>query len=61
MADVSSCIDQAGLDILLLQPGIAFEDRLGRVSSRQHAQDMINGQPPTADDGLAAEDLWDWS
>jgi hypothetical protein len=44
-----------------LQPGIAFEDRLGRVSSRQHAQDIINGQPPTADDGLAAEDLWDWS
>jgi hypothetical protein len=49
-------IGQACLDILSLKPRIPFEDRLGRVAGRKHAENVFNGQPSSPDNRLAAED-----
>lgn len=50
-------IDQAGPDVLSLKPRIPFEDDLRGVSCGEHARHVLDGESPTTDDRLAAEDL----
>ncbi len=57
MADESVGIGKTGLDILTLQSRIATEDRSLRVTGRQHAKDMHNGEAATSDNRLPTENL----
>lgn len=56
VADQTSGIDKAGSDIVRLKPGIALQDRLRRVSGRQHAKHVLDRKSMSPDDGLAAKD-----
>jgi hypothetical protein len=55
MSDQSSGIHKTGLNILWLQPRVAFEDGFNAVASRKHAQNMLNRKPPPPDDRLPTE------
>lgn len=46
---------QACLNVLGLEPRIAFEYRRRVVAGRQHPQYVLDGQPATSDNRLAAE------
>lgn len=58
MAHQSSRIDQAGLDILRLQPGEFSKQGLVSISSRKHPQDVLYCEPPPADYRLTPKYLW---
>ena len=57
MADEPMGIGKAGLNILTLQPRIATKDRLRCIAGSQHAKDMFNGESPTSDNRLPAENI----
>jgi hypothetical protein len=42
MADHATRIDQARLDVLLFQPGIALQQEFGRVPGSGHVQDVFH-------------------
>ena len=46
---------QAGLDVLGFQVRVLPQDRLGRVSRRQHPKHMLLGDPHVPDDRLSPE------
>jgi hypothetical protein len=53
--DEPAGIDQACPNIVTLEPGVTFKNRLGRIASRQHRQNMLDRQTATANDRFAAE------
>ncbi len=57
MRDEPVGVDEASANILGYQPGVSLENRFGCVASCEHAQDMLDGQTPSSDDGLAAENI----
>jgi len=50
-------IDEAGLNIGPLRPGITFENGFEAIAGGEHSQDAFNREAAAADDGLAVEDL----
>ncbi len=56
VTDQTPGIDQTGTDIVGLEPSIALQDDLGRVTGRQHAEHVLDGKTMPANDGLATED-----
>lgn len=57
MANKTMCVGEAGKNILTLEPGITFKQAVKVIASREHAQDMLNRQKTTVNDGLTAENL----
>lgn len=55
MAEKSASEHQAGLDILSLEPRVAFEESLDRIARREHAEDVLHGEATPANDRLATE------
>jgi hypothetical protein len=53
--DEPAGIDQACPNIVSLEPGVTFKNRLGRITSRQHCQNMLDRQTATANDRFASE------
>ena len=49
--------DEAGPDVFGLQPRVSCEDGLRGVTRTQHPEDVLHGEPASANDRLAAEDL----
>ena len=58
VAHQTASVDQTGLDILALKPGVAFEKDFRSVACSEHAENMLDGETPAADDRLAAKDRW---
>lgn len=42
-------VGETGLDVLPFEPWIIGEDRLRRVSGGQHAENVLDGRSPAAD------------
>lgn len=57
MAEKSASEHQAGLDVLPLEPGVAFEESLDRIARREHAENVLHGEATPANDRLATEDF----
>src|SRR5690348_6683029 len=57
MTDQTAGIDETRLNVFLFQPGITLQQDLGRVSRGEHPEDMLDGQPPPANNWLAAKDV----
>jgi len=57
VSDQSASVDEARLDILRFEPGIAFEDGFRAVASGEHTEDMFHGQPTPPNNRLPAENL----
>src|SRR5262245_24007196 len=48
---------QARLDVFLFQPGVAFQQDFWTVTRSKHPQHVLDGQPATANDRLAARGI----
>lgn len=48
---------ETGKDVILLQPGITLEQSLEVVARSQHSENVLDGEPVPANDGLSAEDF----
>lgn len=57
VAGLALRVNQAGLNIRSLEPGIAFQNRLEIVAGGEHSQDVFDSQTSTANNRLAAKDL----
>lgn len=57
VADDTPGVGKAGQDVFMFKPGISFEECLDRIARREHTEDVLNGQPPAAHNGFAAENL----
>jgi len=57
VADETLRVQQAGANVLRLEPGVPFEDCLCSIASSEHSQDMLHGEATSSNDRLAAEDL----
>ena len=57
MADQPPGINQAGLDIFMLQPGVCLQNNLRSIPGRQHIQHMFHREPAAANDGFPPENL----
>jgi hypothetical protein len=57
VSDQSAGVDEAGLDVFHLEPGIPFENRLGTIARGEHAEDMLDGQPVAPNDRLSPENV----
>jgi hypothetical protein len=52
------CVNEAGKDILSLEPGVTFQQRFEIVACREHSEYVLDGEATTAHDRLSAEYLW---
>src|SRR5712691_7841801 len=57
MGDDPVGVDEVGANILGLEPVVSLEDRLRRIAGGEHAEDVLDGETPSPNDRLAAEDL----
>jgi len=46
MSDQPSRVDEAGLDVLSLEPRIALENGVRAVPGSEHAEDVLHIEPP---------------
>ncbi len=55
MPDQATCIDEAGQDVIPLQPRVPVQNRLWTVPGSEHPENMLNGKSTAPDDRLPAE------
>ena len=51
-------IEKTGLNIIGFQPWIILKNCLGRITRRQHPEDVLHCQTPSTNDRFAAKNLW---
>jgi hypothetical protein len=52
MADEAAGKEEAGADVIPLEPGIMLQDHRRFVAGREHSQHMLHRKPPAVDDYL---------
>ena len=57
MASQAGGVNQAGLDILGIQPRITLQDGGRIIARREHVEHMLHRQAAATDDRFAAEDF----
>src|SRR5437588_7660604 len=57
VTDDAARIGKAGKHVFALEPRIGTQQIIDRVTRRQHAEYVLDGQAPASDNRLAAEDL----
>jgi hypothetical protein len=55
MSNESTGVHKTGLNVLWLQPRVAFEYGFNPVASRKHAENMFNSKPPPSNDWFTAK------
>ena len=58
MADHPAGINQTGLNIFHLQPGLSFQNHFGSVSGCKHTQNVLHSKTAPANDRFSPEDFW---
>ena len=57
VGDPSVSVKQARLNVGALKHGVAVEDLFDRAAGGQHSKDVLHGDAPAADDGLASQNV----
>ena len=57
MADEAAGKEEAGADVIPLEPGIMLQDHRRFVAGREHSQHMLHRKPPAVDDYLDGRTL----